>query len=71
MQTPNGFLRRKGRVVGPVRPVSYVDRRHQSANPQNPHHAFHIVGQDVQRHFGADVLERFHLEVRWTHCGPS
>jgi len=26
--------------------------------------AFHIVGQDVQGHFGAYVLERFHLEVR-------
>jgi len=23
----------------------------------------HGVGQDVQRHFGKDVLERFHLEV--------
>jgi len=28
---------------------------------------FHIVGQYVQRHLGADVLERFHLEVRRSH----
>ena len=44
-----------------------MHRRHQSANAQNLHRAFHIVGQDVQRHFGADVLERFHLEVRRSH----
>jgi hypothetical protein len=28
---------------------------------------FHVVGQDVQRHFGTYVLERFHLEVRRSH----
>jgi hypothetical protein len=48
----------------PVRPVSCVDCLHQSANAQNPHHAFHIEGQDMQRHFGADMIERLHLEVR-------
>ena len=26
-----------------------------------------FIGQDVQSHFGADVLERFHLEVRRSH----
>ena len=41
-------------------------RFHQSANAQNTHYPFHVVGQDVQRHFGTDVLECFHLEV----CGP-
>ena len=51
-------------LSGPTRPVSCVDCLHQTANAQNLHHAFHVVGQDVQRHFGADMLERFHLEVR-------
>jgi hypothetical protein len=54
-------------LSGPTRPVSCVDCLHQTANAQNLHHAFHVVGQDVQRHFGADVLERFHLEVRRSH----
>ena len=34
---------------------------------QNAYYPFHVVGEDVQRHFGADVLERFHLEVRRSH----
>jgi hypothetical protein len=38
-----------------------------TANAQNAHHPFHVVGQDVQRHFGTYVLERFHLEVRRSH----
>jgi hypothetical protein len=42
-----------------ARPVLGADRYHQSANAQNAHHPFHIVGQYVQRQFGADVLERF------------
>jgi hypothetical protein len=46
-------------LSGPTRPVSCVDYLHQTANAQNLHHAFHVVVQDVQRHFGADVLERF------------
>src|SRR5450755_2472617 len=54
-------------LSGPARPVSCVDCLHQSANAQNLHHAFHVVGEHVQRHFGADVLERFHLEVRRSH----
>jgi hypothetical protein len=48
-------------------PVLGPDRFHQTANTQNAHHPFHIVGQDVQCHFGADVFERFHLEVRRPH----
>ena len=47
--------------------MSCADCLHQFANAQNPHHAFHVVGQDMQRHFGADVLERFHLEMRRSH----
>ncbi len=50
-------------LSGPARPVLCVDCLHQSANAQNLHHAFHVVGQDVQRHFGADVLERFLSDV--------
>src|ERR1700690_1888031 len=30
---------------------------HQSANAQNAHHPFDVVGQNVRRHFGADVFE--------------
>jgi hypothetical protein len=44
-----------------------LDRFHQSANAQNAHYPFHVVGQDVQRHLGADDLERFHLEMRRSH----
>ena len=48
-------------------PILCLDRFHQSANAQNAHYPFHVVGQDMQRHLGADVLERFHLEVRRSH----
>src|SRR5260370_34007353 len=53
----------------PAQPVSCSDRFHQSANAQNAHHPFHVVGQNVQRHFGAYVLECFHLQVRRSHPG--
>jgi hypothetical protein len=45
------------------------DRLHQAANAQNAYHPFHVVGQDVQRHFGAYIFERFHLEVCGSHPG--
>ena len=45
------------------------DRFHQTANAQNADYPFHIVGQDVERHFGADVFECSHLEVRRSHPG--
>src|SRR6266404_9849865 len=53
----------------PAQPVSCSDRFHQSANAQNAHHPFHVVGQNVQRYFGAYILECFHLEVRRSHPG--
>jgi hypothetical protein len=31
---------------------SYADRFYQSADAQNAHYSFHVVGQDVQGHFG-------------------
>jgi hypothetical protein len=46
-----------GAIGGTAKPVLCADGFHQSANAQNAHHPFHVVGQDVQRHFGADVLE--------------
>src|SRR5467141_2591957 len=61
-QYPSG-----SRSENSTRPVSREDRLRQSANAQNAHHPFHVVGQNAQRHFGADVLERFHLEVRRSH----
>jgi hypothetical protein len=36
---------------------------HQSANSQNAHYPFSCCRQNVQRHFRADVLERFDLEA--------
>src|SRR6266481_1660813 len=63
MRTPIGW----GGASGSAKPVSRADRFHQSANAQNVHHPFHIMGKNVQRHLGADVLERFHLEVRRSH----
>jgi len=50
-----------------LRPVSCADRFHQTASAQDAHQPFHVVGQDVSHHFGTDVLERFHLEVRRSH----
>ena len=60
----NAFYGLAGPIRWPVQPVLGPDRFHQSANAQNAHHPFHVVGQDMQRHLGADVLERFHVEVR-------
>ena len=56
-----------GAVELPGKPMLRPDRFHQTANAQNADYPFHIVGQDVQRHFGTYVLERFHLEVRRSH----
>jgi len=50
-----------------TKPSLCPDRLHQATNAQNADCPFHVVGQDVQRHFGADVLECFHLEVRRSH----
>jgi len=50
-----------------MKPSLCSDPFYQSANAENAHDPFHVVGQDVSRHFGADVLECFHLEVRRSH----
>src|ERR1700691_5863030 len=55
--------------AGSAKPISCSDRLYQSADAQNAHYPFHIVGQDVQGHFGTDVLERLHLEVSGSHPG--
>ena len=39
------------------------DCRHEWPNTHDRHHAFHVVGQHMQCHFGGNVPERFHLEV--------
>ena len=54
------------RLVGFLEPAECVSGAHglyQAAIAQDLHHAFHVVSQDVQRHFGADVLQGLHLEV--------
>ena len=56
-----------GAVELPGKPMLRPDRFHQTANAQNADYPFHVVGEDVQRHFGTDVLECFHLEVRRPH----
>ena len=42
-----------------ARTVLGADRFDQTANDQNAHHPSRVVGQDVQRHFGSYVLDRF------------
>jgi hypothetical protein len=39
----------------------------QSIRQCSEAHPIMVVGQDVPRHFGVDVLERLHLEVRRSH----
>lgn len=53
----------------PARLTLSPDRLRQATNAQNADYSFHVVGQDVQRHFGTDMLERLHLEVRRSHPG--
>jgi hypothetical protein len=48
---------------------AFGNRFYQSADAQNAHYPFHVVGQDVQGHFGTDVLGRLHLEVSGSHPG--
>jgi hypothetical protein len=55
------------RDPAPEWPILCSDRFHQSTNAQNAHDPFHVVGQNVQRHFCTNVLERSHLEVRRSH----
>jgi len=39
----------------------------QRADAHDVHDPFEIVGQHVQGHFGADLLQRLHLEVGIAH----
>ena len=41
--------------------------RDQRADADDGHGAFEIVGQHVQGHLGADLLQRLHLEVGIAH----
>ena len=54
------MLRFAGAAGWLMNPSLCPDRLYQSADAENHHHAFHVVGKDVQRHFGADVLQRLH-----------
>ncbi len=42
-------------------------RRDQRADAHDVDDAFEVVGQNMQCHFGADMLQRFHLEVGIAH----
>ena len=44
-------------------------RLDQRANADDGHDTFEIVGQHVQGHFGADLLQRLRLEVGIAHPG--
>ncbi len=48
-------LERRGRLCS--------HRRDQRDDAHDVHDAFEIVGQHVQRHFGADPFQGLHLEV--------
>ena len=61
------MLRVAGAAGWLMKPILCPDRFHQPANAQNADYPFHVVGQDVERHFGADVFECSHLEVRRSH----
>ena len=50
-------------LTKPVERVSGAHDGYQAAAAEDLHHALHVVGQHVQRHFGADVLQCLHLEV--------
>src|SRR5277367_1429662 len=69
--TPDCVKTRMLRVAGAVgwlmKPILCPDRFHQPANAENADYPFQVVGENVQRHFGADVFECFHLEVRRSH----
>ncbi len=42
-------------------------RLDQRTDAHDGHDTFEIIGQHVQRHFGADLLQRFRLEVGIAH----
>jgi hypothetical protein len=42
-------------------------RLHRLGNTQNADHSLEVICKDVQDHFGADVIERLHQEVRRAH----
>ncbi len=44
-----------------------LNRSEQLRHSEDRHHPLQIVGQNVQRHLGCDVLQRLHLEVRGAH----
>src|SRR4051812_43831984 len=56
-----------GQVAGKL--ILCSDRFHQSANAQNAHYPFHVVGEDVRRLFGPAGLERSRLEGGGPHPG--
>ena len=39
------------------------DRAHQSSDPNQRDHAFDIVGEDVERHFGAHIFQTSRQEM--------
>ncbi len=41
----------------------------QWADPDDPEHALHVVGQHMEAHFGGDFVEGTRQEMRGTHPG--
>lgn len=44
-----------------------LDRGHQSLNSDDLHHPFHVVGKNMQAHFGTDSLQGSGQEMRGPH----
>ena len=65
-----GSVRRCGGIWAQIdadKPLYRLHRRDQRGDAHDLHDAFEIIGQHVQRHFGADPFQRLHLEVGVSH----
>lgn len=48
-------------------PSSGPHRLHQGPGSENLHHVFEVIGQDVETHLGADLLQRCCKEMCAAH----
>ena len=56
-------------VIWPSDRLSGLHSGNQGRDTDDLHYAGHVVGEHVQRHFGGDVFQSPHLEVRRAHPG--
>ena len=70
MDEISGSVRRRGLISAQIeadKALCGPHRGNQRADAEDVHDALEIVGEHVQRHFGADPLEAAHLEVGRPH----